>query len=107
MATAHFVVAQVNSRGLTNAALPIPLSVPMESEAISTSGTSQATTAAVPGTNRFSDHVWIVSVSGGNVWVKFGATPTAAAGNDWLIQSGETREFGATVGGEKAAVIDA
>lgn len=48
-----------------------------------------------------------ITVTGGNVWVKFGAAPTAAAGSDYLILDGQTREFGMIAPGHKVAVIDA
>ncbi len=47
----------------------------------------------------------MITVSGGDVWVKFGASPTAAAGDEWLINDGQTREFKA-LAGDKMAVKD-
>ncbi len=39
------------------------------------------------------------------MWLKFAANPTAAAGDEWLITDGQTREFKA-LAGDKMAVID-
>lgn len=52
------------------------------------------------------DTVCQITASGGKVWVKFGANPTAAAGSDYLILDGQTREFGMIPMGFKVAVID-
>ncbi|MEP1292792.1 MAG: hypothetical protein ABJL56_19190, partial [Nitratireductor sp.] len=49
---------------------------------------------------------WSITAVGGNVWIKFGAAPVAASGQDWLVLDGQTREFAATAG-DKVAVIDA
>lgn len=103
MAKAHCVIAQASTRAITGS---VAKSVPVSKETITTSGTSQATTIATPAANGDA-YVWQVTASGGNIWVKFAASPTASAGNDWLILDGQTREFGASVAAEKVAVIDA
>lgn len=81
---------------------PVPSKAPTASHVITSSGTSQAATAAT----RTGD-IAVVTVSGGNVWVKIGATPTAASGDEWLVLDGQTREFGPVVSGDAVAVIDA
>lgn len=47
---------------------------------------------------------WIITVSGGNVTVKFGASPEATS-QDILILDGQTREFWARPG-DTVAIID-
>lgn len=81
---------------------PVPAKAPLLSEVITSSATSQSSSAATRGGD-----VAIVTVSGGNVWVQIGTNPTAASGADWLVLDGQTREFGPIAEGEKIAVIDA
>lgn len=106
MATAYFVIGSIpneSQAGIAN----IPDSVPISKESKTTSGSSSATSIAVPGKGRGNGRLfWSVTAVGGDVWVAFGATPVASAGNDWLIPAGSTREFAAE-GGQKAAVINA
>lgn len=47
---------------------------------------------------------WVITVSGGNILVKFGPTPTATS-QDVLILDGQTREFWARPG-DTVAIID-
>jgi hypothetical protein len=78
------------------------MSADIEADTVTSSGTStQATPTGQPG------QVWTVSVSGGNVYLKFGANPTAAADAGWLMLDGETREWGVSVADELVAVKDA
>lgn len=79
----------------------VPASIPDASEAITASGTSQATTiAGTPG------QVWEISTLTAAVEVVFGADPTAAPGaGSRLLAAGETYYFGVTSAGEKCAVI--
>lgn len=48
-----------------------------------------------------------VTATGGNVWVAFGANPTASLGNDFLIIDGQTRYFCHLPAGTKLAVLNA
>ena len=73
------------------------------SESFTSSGTSQSTTAAV--TQR--DEVVRVATSGGPIWVRAGAAPTAAAGDDYLVPDGGTIDLGRLTIGWKVAIIDA
>ncbi len=72
------------------------------SEVITSSGTSQASTSLALG-----GEVVTITASGGNVWVKIGAAPTAEEGGDWLVLDGTTRYFAPTAAGDVVAVIDA
>lgn len=81
--------------------VPVLRSAPRTSEAITSSGTSQQASAVAT-----VDEYWTIAVSGGAVWVAFGADPTAAAGDDYLLPDGAIMSFEAAVG-DKAAVIDA
>jgi hypothetical protein len=71
-------------------------------EAITSSGTSQATTATAASTD-----VARITSSGGAIWVKVGATPTAAAGSDHLVPDGGALDLVNLQVGDKIAVIDA
>lgn len=82
----------------------VPNSTPTTAETITTSGASQQSSNSVQAAD--DNEYWVISVSGGDVWVKFGSSPTAAAGDEWLINDGQTREFKA-LAGDKMAVIDA
>ena len=77
-------------------------SIPYSATRIDTTATSQASTNAAG-----NEDVCQLTVTGGDVWVKFGATPVAAAGSDFLITSGQTREFGHLPPGTKVAAINA
>lgn len=108
MATFSVVLVRGNTVSDWGDVLPVAKSQPVAAESITTSGASAAGTAFVSGASprKWSD-IWVVTASGGNVWVKFGASPTAAAGDDWLVVDGTTREFGVSVDGENVAVINA
>lgn len=104
MATVHCVLGScaIGGRaGITR----IPETAAEAAETITSSGASQATTAAAPAGDE-GVRFWSVTAVGGNVWIKFGAAPVAASGQDWLVLDGQTREFAAR-GGDKVAVIDA
>ncbi len=96
MATCSIVIGPVNRS--------VPNSLPTSASSITTSGTSQQSSNSVQAAD--DNEYWVITVSGGDVWVKFGASPTAAAGDDWLINDGQTREFKA-LAGDKMAVKDA
>lgn len=104
MATLSIVVAQTyNPRvGYKD---PVPSSTPLAKDVLTTSGTSQQS-AIVADPGAFGAF-WVLTVTGGNVWVKFGEDPTAAAESDWLILDGQTREFSIDALLQKIAVIDA
>jgi hypothetical protein len=102
MASVHVVVASANTRAKTGATLPLPSSVPAAADTVTTSAASTQSSAAAS-----AGDIWSVTARNGDVFVKFGANPTAAADDGWLILQGQTREFGATADGEKIALIDA
>lgn len=76
--------------------------IPNNATSITTSASSQTSSNAA-----VNETVCILTVTGGSVWVKFGAAPTAAAGSDWLLTDGSTRDFGHLPAGTKVAVINA
>ena len=83
---------------------PVYAGLPAVSEVITSSGTSQATSGAVA----HPDQIARVTASGGAVWVKTGAaSPTAAAGDDYLVPDGGTIDLGRLQVGWKVAVVDA
>lgn len=87
--------------------LPSMLDADYESATLTSSGTSSTIgfEAAGHGSN---GGAWIITVTGGSVYVKFGPTndnPTAT-NQDILILDGQTREFWARPG-DTVAIIDA
>lgn len=97
MATVHVAFARA-----MDGHAPVIASRPASSQAITSSAVSQATTIAA-GNNE----TCVVTSVGGAVWVQVAGTPVAAAGTDWLIPDGATREFGHVPPGSKVAVINA
>lgn len=81
---------------------PVMAAVPAAAEDITSSAASQQSTITSQ-----RGQMCQITASGGAVWVKFGANPTASAGNDHLIIDGSTREFGFLETGWKVALIDA
>jgi hypothetical protein len=106
MATLSVVIAQTFNpkRGYKD---PVPAATPFAAEEITTSETSQQSGVYNAGVYGSYGSYWVLTVTGGNVWVKFGSDPTAAAGDQWLILDGQTREFAVDAEGQKLAVIDA
>lgn len=102
MATVHITQGQATARYITSS-LPVPNSVPYASDTMTSSGTSAKSSIVASGAG----NVWSITVLGGNIWVKFGTNPTAAADDGWLILDGQTRDFGVTTDGEEVAIKDA
>lgn len=89
---------------------PVAAAVPISKQRIDTTATSQQTTIAAPSINAKragSIVVCTITATQGDIWAAFGTNPTASAGNDWLIPSGTTRDFGIVSEGMKVAVINA
>lgn len=97
MATVHITFRQA-----MDGVAPVVAAVPRAKESITSSGASQASTITAQRGEKCQ-----ITVSGGDVYVAFGASPTASAGNDDLISAGSTREFGFLETGWKVALIDA
>ena len=95
-------IAQVNMCRAMDGDAPVIAAVPRASEALTTSGTSAATTI----TAEIGDVVNVRAVGGG-IWVTAGAAPTAAEGTHWFIPDGGFVEFGMMQAGWKIAAIDA
>lgn len=70
-------------------------------QAITSSGTSQATTI----TARSGDYAHVTAV-GGAIMVEISNNPTAASGVTWIVADGETKLFGPLKDGDKVAIID-
>ena len=103
MATVHVTISRVDDRGDTGGALPLVTSVPEAAQTITSSGTSAASTIAAAKADGL---VWSVTATS-NVFVAFGASPTAVSGSGHLVLAGQTRDFSVTAAGEKIAVKDA
>lgn len=95
MATVNVIFGKMTPRGVLMGAQPSSI------EDITSSGTSQATTATAS-----TGDAAQVTVTGGAVRVAFGPSPTATATDAILILDGQTREFGGLQSGDKCAVID-
>lgn len=102
MATVQINLCRSNARIQQQ---PVVDDVPADSETITSSGTSQASTLAAS-TDRGNDQFWCILAAGGAVWVTFAADPTAAVGTTWLVPDGQPLWLRATPG-NKVAVIDA
>lgn len=106
-ATVDIALAAAQTPGRSGGTMPVPDSSPVDTDVITSSGSSQVSDFSVP-PGSFG-LFWILTVTGANIRAKFGpGTPTAVAAEDggWLILSGQTREFSA-VPGEKVAIITA
>lgn len=68
---------------------------------ITTTGSSQAS-----GTAAAKDGIAQLTITGGDVYVKFGKNPSVTSGTGFLMLDGSTRDFGVRAG-YKVAVIDA
>ena len=97
MATLHLVFARAGDSGIE-----VMPAKPRVAETITTSGTSQQSNISAE-TGDFA----AVTVTGGNVWLRFGASPPAASGGGWLLADGDTIYLGGLTLGDKLAVIDA
>jgi hypothetical protein len=100
------VCIQLNrsARGKTyNAELPLARSVPKAGQYITNPTTSQQSTID---TAKAGEDIWVITATGGDAWVKFGANPTSSAGNDHLVPAGATREWAVTEDDEICAVIN-
>lgn len=104
MATVSLVLSSCDTKSASGGGMPVAKSQPKGKTSITSSASSQAVTVA--NAAKKSD-VWIVTSVGGAVWVKFGVTPTASAGNDWYIPAGLPQAFGVSVDSETMAAIDA
>lgn len=103
MAICNIVIARSTAVSTGDEYVPVLDSVVVASESITTSGTSQQSTSVVPPDDE--TRYWVITPTA-NVWVKFGANPTAAAASDWLCLSNQRYEFKA-IAGHKVAVIEA
>lgn len=104
MATFSATLTGVNNGAASSGTMPVARSVPdATATAITTSGSSQqaSITASFP-----LRQYWVLTVSGGDVWVSFGSNPTAAASSGYFMAAGQTREFSVTGPSEKVAVIN-
>jgi len=105
MATVAIAICQAATRAVVGGqTMPVVRSEPVSAEAKMSSGVSARSDLTAPA---FSGTcLWSITASGGAIWVKFGADPIAAEGDDWLILDGQTREFGVSAEGETVAFVD-
>jgi len=106
MATVHVVLAQASGRSSTGATQPVTNSVEYAADTMTSSASSAQSTAAAPATG-WENLFWEVTVSGGNIFGKFGASPTAASDTGVFITDGQTRNFAVSGPSEKFAMKDA
>lgn len=97
-----------SSSSLTTNRMPMPIldSTEVDSDLITSSGSSQQSDFSVPA--GAIGLIWNIVVTGDKVRVKFGSNPTAVAaeGGGWLLLAETTTQF-AALGGDKVAVITA
>ena len=99
------VVSRVNlgSRGVNGGDYGIPASSVLGTTESLSTATSAATTGSATG---LQGEMWAVTPKNTQVWVKFGAAPTAAANDEhFLGDIGRTYYF-QTVNGDKCAALD-
>ena len=96
----EFGCAMAPQQGRTSDA---PVSDPFpQSEEITSSGTSQATTVTADA----SDVATVINNGTDDIWVQFASSPTASVGNGVFVPAETTRDFGPLGVGMKAAVIN-
>lgn len=101
MATTHIVLASCDTKSADNYAMPVAKSVPKAKQSLTPSGTSQV--SSITGSSKRTD-VWLITTDT-QIWVKFGSTPTASAGNDWFVMAGTPLHVGVSADGEVPAII--
>jgi hypothetical protein len=98
MATINIVFAKIGGKGNNE---PVYKGNALGSENVTSSGTSAQTT----GDAAEDCYVRIFAIDGA-IYAKTGPNPTAAAGDEWYIASGDLLDL-AVNAGDKVAVIDA
>lgn len=124
MAQVHFAITTVRTVDQRGESVSLAFSRPLYDELISTSGAAQDTSIVIPGNpdgvanadTHACPYIWVVTASGGNVFVAFGGddvggwTPATPSPSDnkavYLVLDGQTREFGGYPG-DRGMVIDA
>ena len=102
MATIHITLSSISGLSATGLTMPVVNSVEVGADTVtSTSTSAQSSLEGQKGL------FWTVSALDGNVWVKFGASPTAASDTGHLVGVGQSRDFAVTTTGEKIAIKDA
>jgi len=112
MSTVQFSIIQVNGVAATGMAVPVPSSSMVgDAEVITSDGTSaqlETLDATDLDTTRLDQYFWRVAVVGtDNVYVAFGANPTATSTSGFLCPAGGVYEFRINAGTDIAAVINA
>jgi len=106
MATVQIVLAGATGRSATGATMPVVNSVPVDADTLTSGASSAQADFSAPATG-WETLFWSVTVTGGNVYVRFGANPTAVTEEGWLVLDGQTREFAVSAASEKIAIKDA
>ena len=104
MGTVNVVLSTITNAATLQGLAPLPDSMPVSAENVTSGATSAATTGTASATV-FKRQVWTVT-SDTAVYIKFAASPTATAGGDWYLPAGASRDFAVSVASEKVAVID-
>lgn len=102
MAVVNITLGEVSGVAASGGTMPILKGSTASSENKTSSGTSQQ--SALVASNNVGT-VFVITVTGGNVCVKFGTNPTATNASTYILD-GQTRSFSA-VPGDKVALIDA
>lgn len=102
MATANIALVRVPAGSRPGVSMT-PEAVPAAVSNITTSASSQQSAAA--SFTGAGEYCWVVTASGGDIVLRFGADPDVSSTFDWLVPDGQTRDF-AAVSGHKCAVKD-
>ena len=102
MATVNVVIGQSSNKHDEN----VPVILPEQSQTITSSTQSQTFTIRASAIKSLSAVIAEVTVTGNNIYVSFGESPTAVSGQGALILNGQTRYY-RLFAGQTLAVIDA
>ena len=105
MATVHVVLFTCGGKTVKGTEMPVPKSIPAYVDTMASSATSAK--ASINSGSDWKNAFWSITVSGGNVYARFGTDPTAVTEEGWLILDGQTREFAVSAASETVAIKDA
>ncbi|WP_188064782.1 hypothetical protein [Sphingobium sp. KCTC 72723] len=106
MPLVHITLSNVQARADTGATMPIPDSVEGAADTMQSGGASAQSSIVADGPVLLKARFWTIAAKG-DVWVKFGSDPLAAADAGHLVLANQPRSFAVTAVGEKVAIKDA
>lgn len=104
MATVHVKLVSCRSKAVGGDVLPVPQIVSVAKALIEPTAASQVVPVAVPAGQLPEYLQWLIDTDV-DIWIKGGAAPVAAAGDEHRIFAGTDRAFGVTSTAEQIAVV--